>query len=92
MLAREIARRFSIPLDETVLRRVRDSVPQIELVGAQREENVKGAFSLGRDSAHGRILLVDDVLTTGSTVSECARILLEGGAREVDVFTIARAV
>jgi len=76
---------------EKVLKRIRDSVPQIELMGAKREENVKGVFSLEGDPESKTILLVDDVLTTGATVNECARVLLKGGARKIDVFTVARA-
>lgn len=92
LLAREMGHRYGVPVDEGVLRRVRDSRPQIELAGVKREENVKGVFSLGGDPADRMILLIDDVLTTGATANECARTLLRGGAREVDIFTIARVV
>ncbi|MBW2056951.1 MAG: ComF family protein [Deltaproteobacteria bacterium] len=92
LLARELGRLFAVPVGERVLRKTRDSAPQVELTGTEREKNVKGVFSLGRGRAEGAVLLVDDVLTTGATVNECARTLLEGGARTVDVFTVARAV
>jgi ComF family protein len=59
-----------------------------------RRRNVAGAFALGRsaDVAGRRVLLVDDVLTTGATIEECARVLLRAGARQVDALTLARTV
>jgi ComF family protein len=63
--------------------------------GAQaRERNVKGAFAVkpGRAVEGRRILLIDDVFTTGATVGECARVLRRAGARHVDVLTLARTV
>lgn len=92
LLCREISQRYGVPVDERLLRRIRDSAPQIELMGVEREQNVKGVFSLGKDPAEKTILLVDDVLTTGATVNECASVLRRGGAKRIDVFTIARAV
>jgi len=61
---------------------------------AGRERNVRAAFTVkpGRDVRGKRVLLVDDVFTTGATVSECARVLRRAGARAVDVLTLARTV
>jgi len=53
---------------------------------------VKGAFRVKRDAGGLRVLLIDDVLTTGATVSHCAKVLLKGGAAAVDVLTLARVV
>jgi predicted amidophosphoribosyltransferase len=75
-----------------MLKRIRDSVPQTELTGAKREENVRGVFSVEEDPNDMKILLLDDVFTTGATVNECARVLRRGGARIVDVLTVARAI
>jgi ComF family protein len=61
---------------------------------AAREQNVRAAFAVkpGRDVRDRRILIVDDVFTTGATVAECARVLRRAGARSVDVLTLARAL
>jgi ComF family protein len=83
-----------IPLDGLTLSRSRWTEPQTSLARAERRKNVKGAFSLRHpDRVRGRrILLVDDVLTTGATINECARVLMKAGAECVDVLTLARAV
>lgn len=77
-----------------VLLRTRATVPQTGLGRRQRLKNIKGAFSvrLPRAVEARKVLLVDDVYTTGATVDECARSLLEAGAAQVDVLTLARAV
>jgi len=93
ILAREMARDFSLTLDFQSLRRSIPTHPQIALGRKEREANVQGAFEVVRkgEIADSRILRVDDVYTTGSTVRECARVLLEGGAKSVAVATVARA-
>jgi ComF family protein len=91
-LAREIAGTFDMPVDFESLKRVRDTGPQVSLGGNARRDNVRGAFEAA-DSVKGkRVLLIDDVLTTGSTVRECARALVAKGALEAAVYTAARAV
>jgi competence protein ComFC len=76
-----------------VLERIRWTTTQTAFDRAERMENLHGAFRL-RKNAHVRdlqVLLIDDVLTTGSTLSECARVLKEAGARSVHAATAARA-
>ncbi len=77
-----------------VLLRNKKTVPQTGLGRSERKENIEGAFSVQRSEiiAGKTVLLVDDVYTTGATVNECARLLLQSGAENVDVLTLARAV
>jgi ComF family protein len=76
-----------------LLIRTRNTVPQTELGGAERRDNLKTAFQLrnGYDVNGFVVCLVDDVFTTGATVEECSRVILKSGAREVKVLTLARA-
>ena len=82
-----------IQLDTTSLVRQRETASQTGLTRHQRRANVRGAFAVVRpDAVRGQtILLVDDVMTTGTTAGECARVLLRAGAKEVFVATVARA-
>ncbi|MDD5168612.1 MAG: ComF family protein [Syntrophales bacterium] len=94
ILARTIARKYAVPLDFTSLTRHVYTQPQIALGKKERLANVRGAFRVDDpDKIRGeKILLIDDVYTTGSTLNECARILIKSGAAEVGVLTLARAV
>jgi ComF family protein len=79
-------------LDRELLRRIRHTPPQSGLGRAEREQNIRGAFAVrpGCRLTGERILLVDDVYTTGATVNACAAVLVSAGAGRVDVLTIAR--
>jgi ComF family protein len=94
ILARAISRRYALPLDFLSLSRSLFTKPQVGLGREERTANVRGAFAVSRpERVKGeRILLVDDVYTTGSTLNECSRMLLDAGADSVAVFTLARAV
>lgn len=76
------------------LQRIRNTRPQMSLGKKERQTNIVGAFKVNRDvPLEGkRILLVDDVLTTGATVAECTQVLLKAGAAKVDVLTVARTI
>jgi predicted amidophosphoribosyltransferase len=89
-LARELARRWGLPRVE-LLDRVGSSPRQTGLGLAERRRNVRGAFA-PHAGAPPHVLLVDDVYTTGSTVSAAAAALRLGGARSVHVVTFARTV
>lgn len=94
ILAKEISERFHISLDFLSLTRHIYTEAQIKLGRKDREANVKDVFSV-HDSGkiHGhRIILVDDVYTSGSTVKECARVLMQSRAESVAILTLARAV
>jgi ComF family protein len=91
LLAREVSRRTGIPVAKA-LRRPRASKAQAGLTLAARRHNVKmGSFSVAADVAGQSVLLVDDVLTTGSTAAACALALKRAGALRVSVITVARA-
>jgi ComF family protein len=92
LLADVMSRDAEIPLRD-LLQRVRYTTTQTEFDRNERMENLRGAFRLrkNRDVRDSRVLLVDDVLTTGSTLSECARVLKEAGAISVHAATAARA-
>jgi len=83
-----------VPVAEDILVRKRWTEPQTGLGRKERLQNIKNAFGV-RDSSKikgGKILLVDDVYTTGATANECAKVLMRAGAARVDVLTLARAM
>jgi ComF family protein len=92
LLARLLARQIAIPYDNA-LARIRSTLPQVGLTDSQRLENLRKAFScVNPQQVSGlRILLIDDVMTTGATVASAAQALLEGDALRVSVLTVARA-
>lgn len=89
-IARFIHQETGLPLIQA-LKRVSFTQPQVGLSQEQRQKNVQNAFLLTAPVEGRKILLIDDVYTTGSTLQECARALKEKGASEVHGFTLARA-
>lgn len=89
-IARAASREISLPVFHAVGRR-RATVEQAGLDAASRRSNLRGAFELVRPLRHRRLAIVDDVMTTGSTVEELARVLKAGGAEWVEVWAVARA-
>ncbi|MDY6951466.1 MAG: ComF family protein [Thermodesulfobacteriota bacterium] len=94
LLIRRWAKLEKIVCDPFSLVRTRWTEPQTSLSRKERKKNMRHAFAVShRERIEGqRILLVDDVYTTGSTANECARVLMEAGAEWVDLLTLARAV
>jgi ComF family protein len=91
-LAEYMSRMLGIRLDATSLKRNRYTRAQSGLSRTQRLRNVRGAFHWQADHRACRhVVLVDDVMTTGTTVIECTRVLLNAGARRVDIWVAARA-
>jgi ComF family protein len=94
LLARELARRVGIPLEECLLFRIHSTASQAKLERHMRWPNVRDAFSCPADSdlSGMSVTLVDDVATTGATLEACAVALLAQGARRVNAFTLSHAV
>lgn len=90
LLAKSIGDRHDIRVDPLVLKRVRWTEPQVNLSGKERKVNVQGAFEVCSDVMGKRVLIVDDVYTTGATAGECSRVIKKSGATEVCVLTLAR--
>ena len=93
-LASKLSELSGVPTNPFVLQRVKATKQQVGLSARQRAENVRGAFRvplhLASDIAHVRVLLVDDVYTSGATAKAATRALLRAGAASVDVLTFAR--
>jgi ComF family protein len=93
LLARDVSRRTGVPYDPLSLVRTRRTTSQVGLTRLQRADNVRGAFAvpparLGRIAGR-KVLLIDDVMTTGATAAACAKGLRNAGAERVDVLTLA---
>jgi len=93
LLAREIAPVFTNAVLNTRLTRIRPTQTQSKLSPEARRKNVRGAFAVvGEDLVRARVLLIDDVVTTGETIMECARALRRAGAETVDTLAVALSV
>lgn len=94
LLAREIGRLGRRDVAPDLLQRVRATKPMANMTPNQREKNIRGAFAMrrARDVEGRRIILVDDVLTSGATLDACAKTLLDAGAERVDAVIWARVV
>ncbi len=90
-IARVISKKFHVPLLMDNLRKIKETPPQIGLSARERLLNLKNAFEVRGNIRGLRLLLVDDVMTTGATVAECSKELMKAKAKEVTVLTLARA-
>lgn len=89
-LARPLARELGIPLANGICERVRDTPQQSELPASRRAANVRNAFRMRGELSVKHVAIVDDVVTTGATVNELARLLKRNGAETVQVWAVAR--
>ena len=92
LIGRHLSRQSGIPLLLEVLKKDKTTPPQTDVTGKERLKNVKNAFSTGKPLTGLRLILVDDVITTGATVYECARVLKKAGATSVIVVALARSM
>ena len=90
-LALAVAARVPVPA-RPLLVRTADTPPQARRSAVERHRAMRGAFRPAGRAPPSRVLLVDDVLTTGATAAECARVLVSAGARQVGLLTAARAL
>ena len=91
-IAKALQNLLKFPVDRNNVLRTRATQPQADLPHKARHKNVRGAFECRADFTGKRLLLIDDVMTTGATANECARVLKLHGAAEVTVAVIARAL
>ena len=92
LIAGRAAKRLGLGLERRWLARVRATSPQSELAAAERSANVRGAFRASPEVRGRHVLLVDDVMTTGATLAECARAVAAAGAARVGVLAVARVL
>lgn len=90
VFAKIISNRLGLKFEKGVLRKIRETAPQKSLRAAQRKTNLKGAFKVVKDVDGKSILLVDDIVTTGATLRENAKMLYKAGARRVTALTFAK--
>lgn len=88
-IAKELAKLTNREID-TTLKRHKNTEMQAQLKFKQRAKNVKNAFALNQELTHKHIVLIDDVMTTGNTLQECAKTLIKAGAKDVKVMVFAR--
>jgi ComF family protein len=91
-IARDVAKRLGLPLDTASCRRIRDTPPQMGLKHDARRRNVRGAFACSGDVRGLHVGLIDDVMTTGTSLDELAETLKRAGAREVTCWVAARTL
>lgn len=90
-IAKHVAARLSIPIRTDILKRCRETAEQAGLERAGRRRNVRNAFTLVQPLETVHVAVIDDVVTTGSTVSEIARVLRRAGVNHIEIWALARA-
>ncbi len=90
LLTKELSKKLGLDMDESLLIRAKNTRPQVSASREERRENVQGSFRCDRDVNGQAVILVDDVATTGSTLSACAAVLKDAGATSVWCLVLAR--
>ncbi len=90
-IARVLAKKLAIPIEHTAIERQRSTVAQTGLSAKQRQKNICGAFAVVGELHYKHVLIIDDVMTTGATVNELAKLLKKHNVERVGVLSIARA-
>ena len=92
LIARKIAKTLNMCYEENILVKIKDNKPQSEMGQEKRKSNVKDVYTIKNKEKiyQKKILLIDDIFTTGNTVNECAKLLIENFASSVGIFTIAK--
>jgi len=91
LLLKPVAAEMNIPIDVSSCQRVRDTPHQTGKTARQRRQNIKGAFQFDNQKNYKHVIIFDDVITTGSSVSELSKALKRSGVEKVDVWSLARA-
>jgi len=91
-IGRIVAHQLGAPLMTGVLYKKKDTPPQAGLSRVARVQNLRGAFGMRRKLSGERLLLVDDVMTTGATARACSKVLLRAGASEIHMAAVARTI
>jgi ComF family protein len=89
IIAKELSKNLSIPMNPYILERIKKTIPQKKLNDVLRKKNIENAFKISKDIVKYKyVILVDDIYTTGATLDECARILMEAGVLKVYFVTV----
>jgi len=92
LISRHLSRQSGVPLLLDILKKDKATLPQTDVSGKERLKNVKNTFTAGKSVAGLRLILVDDVITTGATVYECAKVLKKAGSARITVVALARSM
>ena len=92
LIAKELAKELSIEYSEKILIKIKDNNPQSEMKQDTRKSNVRGVYKTINEEIiyNKKVLIIDDIFTTGSTADECAKVLKENNAESIGVFTLAK--